>query len=38
MRQERELRRRKKGRPVIVWGIVLFLVLYAYLYLSGVTR
>ncbi|HWP81106.1 MAG TPA: hypothetical protein VNN76_00450 [Bacteroidota bacterium] len=37
MRHEREAHR-KPRRSVIIWGVVLILVLYAYLYLSGVMR
>lgn len=37
MRQERG-RHRSKRRPVILWGIILVLVLYAYLYLTGGLR
>jgi hypothetical protein len=37
MRRER-MKARRKSRPVIVWGVILFLVVYAYIYLSGVGR
>ncbi len=37
MRRERT-KTRRKSRPVLVWGVILFLVLYAYIYLSGVGR
>lgn len=38
MRQERDSYRQRKGRPVFIWAAVLFLILYLYLYLSGVAR
>lgn len=37
LRQERG-RQRTKRRPVFIWAIILVLVLYAYLYLTGSLR
>lgn len=38
MRQERDAYRRRKRRPVVLWIAIFVLVVYLYLYLSGVTR
>ncbi len=38
MRQERDAYKNRNRRPVFVWAAIFFLVIYAYLYLSGVTR
>ncbi|MBI2619879.1 MAG: hypothetical protein HYW57_07335 [Ignavibacteriales bacterium] len=29
---------RKKPRPVIVWGVIFAIIIYVYLFLSGVLR
>ena len=37
LRQER-IKRRKKARPPFIWAVLLLVLLYAYLYLSGNLR